>query len=157
MTPTLRNSSRSTRGTTRMTAYSNKCGAGMKGLFYKDRGCSDPGYQELSIDRTNLLRGLAGRPVDQPFFRDKIDDLLDMVRGEPVAVNGVDGFDLGCLRQEDVLPDRQEGSGRLLFPVIPGVVEIQSCTVIDQPKLFVPDQHIGIPGGAVDIGQQAIE
>src|SRR5580698_8801417 len=99
MTPTLRNSSRSTRGTTRMTAYSNKCVAGMKGLLYKDRRCSDPGYQELSIYIADLLRGLAGGPVEQPFFRDEIDDLPDMVRGKPVAVGGIDGFDLGGLRQ----------------------------------------------------------
>src|ERR1700679_3513562 len=115
MTPTLRNSSRSTRGTTRMAAYSNKCVAGMKGLLYKDRGCRDPGYQELGIDGTDFFRGLTSGPTEQPFFRDKIDNLLNMFGGEPFCVHGIDGLELGCFRKEYVVLDGCEGSCRLFF------------------------------------------
>src|SRR5579872_1562020 len=43
ITPTLRNSSRSTCGITRMTAYSNKLFADMLCFVYKNSGCRYPG------------------------------------------------------------------------------------------------------------------
>ena len=70
ITPTFRNSSRSTRGTTRMTAYSNKCFSGMLCFFYKIAGMITRFDQELFI-YFPILAGVRIISKIKPFIRDK--------------------------------------------------------------------------------------
>lgn len=40
---------------------------------------------------------------------------------------------------------------------VEAVVEVERRAVVDEPGAFVPDQQIGVPGGAVDVGDEGIE
>jgi hypothetical protein len=58
-------------------------------------------------------------------------------------------------RVRDLL--REKGRVAQFFPVVPGMMKIQGGAMVDQPQLLIPDQHIGIAGGAVYVGEQAIQ
>jgi hypothetical protein len=46
---------------------------------------------------------------------------------------------------------------RLFNPILRAMMKIKRGSMIDQPQLPVPDQHIGILGGAVYIHEHAVE
>ena len=58
---------------------------------------------------------------------------------------------------EHMILDIWKRRQRRLVGIAPSVVEIERCSVVYEPCLVVPHQHIRIAGRAVDIGEKCVE
>src|SRR5512143_331096 len=65
-TPAFTNSSRSTRGTTRSTAYSNESGAGTVGLLLEERRRREPAREVRHVRRAVRVERREARLVAEP-------------------------------------------------------------------------------------------
>lgn len=56
-----------------------------------------------------------------------------------------------------MVPDVGKGTQCRLFPTAPGVMEIERRTLVNQPQLTVPQQHVRVSSCAVDVREESVE
>src|SRR6476469_3012425 len=131
MTPTLRNSSRSTRGTTRNTAYSNTCLAGILRFLNKGGRSRQAGFQKPDVGGP-LLGGRGwGGYGSQPVVGHQAHYGLNEAKAKTGVGFGIGRRQLAGLGQQHVVLHLGE-SPRLagLLPARPGVVHVQGRAVV---------------------------
>src|ERR1019366_7387869 len=57
----------------------------------------------------------------------------------------------------DVVYDLRELASSVRCRIVPGEVDVQGSTVVDQPQAPVPDEQVDIPGRSIDVRDQAVE
>src|SRR6186713_2805440 len=117
----------------------------------------DPRLEKLGIGLTVLANRFKGGIPPQPIVGDQRYDSADLFRGQQFSENGIDGIELHCPGEQDMVFYPAEGPDRSLFPILPGMMKIEGGAMIDQPELMIPQQHIGISGTAVHIVQQTVQ
>src|SRR5437868_11785284 len=133
MTPTFRNSSRSTRGMTRITAYSNNSFSRTLRLLDKNPRRGESRLQKFDINLSPAVCGFKPRLACQPFVGNQRNNRLYGFGVEELAKLCARRFDLGGLRQQHVVFDLRERSATLLLPVLPGVMKVERRAVVNQP------------------------
>src|SRR6202000_3290276 len=104
-TPALTNSSRSTRGTTRTTAYSNELSAGTHRLLDEQRRRREPAGEEAPIPGAALRRGGLAVRRHHTRVRHLVDRRRQARLGELRAQAPVRLRDAARPRQQDVVAD----------------------------------------------------
>ena len=153
----LMNSPRSTRGTARSTAYwkayrltaatDRPRPAGPAGSRRRPYG--RPRHRRVRSDRVGWGRAAARRPgparprISQQVGGDQRRELI-MDRARPA--------DAGQHVVAVVVRRRGEGLRRS-----PGVMEAQAGAVVDRVQVAVPDQQVGVPRAAVDVGDERVQ
>src|SRR5579884_1624017 len=153
MTPALMNSSRSTRGTMRITAKSKESGAGTNGLLHEQRRGVKTAQQVVDIGAALLERFGGAFFGQQPGIGDLRNNAGEDVLGEP-RFKRCDAIGPG---QQHVIANGGERTGGGAADTGPVVMEIQARAVIDAIELFMPPEQIRIACGAIDIADEGVE
>ena len=73
------------------------------------------------------------------------------------ARRGVDVGDAARPGQQHVVADQRKRVQRRGRIVEPGMVEVERRAVVDEPELAMPDQHVGVARGPVEVGDEGVE
>src|SRR5665213_2402228 len=146
MTPTLTNSSRSTRGTTRMAAKSY---AGTQSLLNKKRSVGEPrgqiGYVAVAAIRRYPLIGNLADNLNKQFFVQARTHLP------------VDRRNLTRPAQQHMMTNRAERIQRLLADIAPVVMKVETGAMIDEVQRLMPPEQVRVARGAIHVGDEGIE
>src|SRR5919198_2532080 len=129
MTPTFWNSSRSTRGMTRITAYSNNCFSRTLRLLDENPRRGESRLQKFDVNLSPAVGGFRLWLARQPFVRDQRNNHPHGFGVEEPAKLCVGRFDLGGPGQQHVVFDLRERPAALLLPILPGVLEVERRAV----------------------------
>ena len=161
-TPTLTNSSRSTRGTQRSTTYWIPGRSGHAPPPPGSQAARRPaGPADSPCNAWRISSGAGPRAGRlQPLVRHQGQHLgqqLGVTCGGQAGVHGRDqagrpgknviGGVVGLAREASA-----DGAG-----ATPAVMEVQRRTVVDQPQLAVPDQQIRVTPAAIDVGGERVQ
>src|ERR1051326_2485545 len=149
ITPALRNSPRSTRGTTRTIAQSNGWRLRIGSILHPRARRFQAAEQVVAIRR---------RPLRQPLLGDESDDLVEHRRRQLRGQLLVDIADLRRPRQQHVLLALRERFARALDRVGgPVVMKDQRRAVIDHPEIAMPDEEVRVLRRAIDVRHERVE
>src|SRR5215208_968303 len=156
------NSPRSTRGTTRRSAYSKRFIAWFPPVHSPTLSALADGYSGRLRKRSAPLRHSRSLTPQRARLGDHAYDGAKHLWSEPRGERRVGFGDRAGEREQNVVPDGGEGAsacGLQGLPVScwPVVVEVQRSPVVYEPETIVPDQEVRVAQGAVDVGHQGVE
>ena len=77
--------------------------------------------------------------------------------GAPLRQLCVDLAECAGTREEDVIFNQGKRGAAAFEVVMPDVVEVERCPVIDEPEASVPHQQVRVARGPVDVGHVRVE
>jgi hypothetical protein len=98
-----------------------------------------------------------GRLGREPVFGHEVDDRGEEVGGELWAERGVGLGEGGGEGEEDVVADQGEGVADLRAVAGPVEVDVEGGALVDQVEPLVPEEEVGVAGGAVDVREIGVE
>jgi len=118
-----------------------------------------------SIDQEAQVTGPDTRDVSRgsvagdPALRNALDDRLHDIRRELFGHARIDLFERSGVFQEYVLRDEREGIARALRSTAPirGVMKIERGAMIDQPEAPMPQKHVRVARGSIDVHHVSVE
>src|ERR1044071_10378399 len=98
-----------------------------------------------------LLDALELRLTAEPIVWNEFDNAVDNLRRELLAQARIHVAKRTGKRKQDVFLDKRERAAAALQIIIPCVMKIERCAVIDQPEPLMPEQHIRVARRAVNV------
>src|SRR5215472_3185922 len=157
MTPTLTNSPLSTRGTTRMTAYSYEHSAGIQRLLYKAVRRAQPVLEIRQIRCALLLAAREVRIGLQPILGDQGHDRRQCLWSKSLRQAPVGSQQIAGKRQQYVILHLGKTTPCARKILVPGMVEVQRGAMVYKPDPAMPDQQIGIARRTIHVGDKGVE
>src|SRR5258705_6699446 len=159
MTPAFRNSPRSTRGTTRTTAYWNwlRCRAGTLSLRDETGPITEPGHEVIDVRPALGARSADERISRQPNLGFGRHEAFEQAARDEAGEARVRRLDGARERQQHVLGGPLERPPGVLCWIAPRVMDVERGAVVDEPRPAVPDEHVGIFRRAVRVGDKGVE